>query len=83
MHSTLFIPGAAQAMSKPHIVVADWDAEAGVWVATSDDVPGLATESATLEQLLAKLKYLVPELLMDNKRTRGAQPAEFQLLARH
>lgn len=53
-------------MSKPRVVLADWDAEAGVWVATSEDVPGLATESATLEALSAKLQYLVPELLQAN-----------------
>ena len=45
------------------VVRALWDAEAGVWVATSDDVPGLATESKTFEALLKKLRTLVPELL--------------------
>ena len=40
-----------------------WDAEAGVWVATSDDVPGLVTESKTFEAMLKKLRSLVPELL--------------------
>ena len=43
-------------------VHADWDPEAGVWVATSDDVPGLATEAATLEALTEKLRTLVPRL---------------------
>ena len=28
--------------SKPLFVRAEWDEEAAVWVATSDDVPGLA-----------------------------------------
>jgi len=45
------------------VVKALWDAEAGVWVATSDDVPGLVTESKTFEALLKKLRTLVPELL--------------------
>lgn len=39
-----------------------WDNEAQVWVATSDDVPGLATESPTLFELVRKLQRLVPEL---------------------
>jgi hypothetical protein len=57
--------------SKPDMVVnAIWDAEAGVWVATSDDVPGLATESKSFEALLKKLRTLVPELLELN----GAMP---------
>ena len=42
------------------------DGESGVWVAESDDVPGLATEAATLEELLAKLAVMVPELLEEN-----------------
>ncbi len=53
-------------MLKPHVILADWDAEAGVWVATSEDIPGLATESDTLEALSDKLQYLVPELLHAN-----------------
>lgn len=28
-----------------------WDAEAAVWVATSEDVPGLVTEANTIESL--------------------------------
>ena len=47
-------------------VQALWDGEAGVWVAESDDVPGLATEAATLEELMAKLAVMVPELLEEN-----------------
>ena len=38
-----------------------WDAEAEVWVATSDDVPGLATGADTLDGLVAKLKIVIPE----------------------
>lgn len=52
-------------MQKIH-VTADWDAEAGVWVATSDDVPGLITEASNLDELVLKLKTLVPELLALN-----------------
>jgi len=47
-------------------VKADWDAEAGVWVATSDDVPGLVTEAATAEELMKKLQIMIPELLRAN-----------------
>ncbi len=45
------------------LVRATWDDEARVWVAESDDVPGLVTEASTTEQLLGKLRVLVPELL--------------------
>jgi predicted RNase H-like HicB family nuclease len=53
----------------PHtaiLVRAQWDAEAGVWVATSDDVQGLATEADTLEALQAKLSVMIPELMQAN-----------------
>lgn len=32
-------------------VRADWDPEAAVWVATSDDIPGLVTEAGNHEEL--------------------------------
>jgi predicted RNase H-like HicB family nuclease len=48
-------------------VHADWDPEAGVWVATSEDVPGLATEAKSLESLTEKLRIIVPELLEANE----------------
>ncbi len=44
-------------------VQAVWDSEAGVWVAESDQVPGLTTEAETVEQLVFKLESLIPELL--------------------
>jgi uncharacterized protein DUF1902 len=44
------------------IVRADWDNEAKVWVATSDDI-GIATEADTLEQLTPKVVAMVAELL--------------------
>jgi predicted RNase H-like HicB family nuclease len=48
-------------------VQADWDPEAGVWVTTSEDVPGLATEADTIEALTEKLRVVVPELLEANQ----------------
>ena len=48
-------------------VKAFWDSEARVWVAESDDVPGLVTEADTMEQLIDKLHILIPELLQENE----------------
>ena len=42
---------------------AAWDDEANVWYVQDSDVPGLATEAATLEALLQKLKVMIPELI--------------------
>ena len=47
-------------------VRAVWDDEAQVWVATSDDVPGLATEAESMDVLVEKLKTMIPELLDAN-----------------
>lgn len=48
------------------LVVARWDDEAEVWVATSDDVPGLVTEDASLDRLVRRIRDVIPELLDDN-----------------
>ena len=50
----------------PYHVTAEWDDEAKVWVASSDDVPGLATGAETLEGLIERLKIVIPELLVEN-----------------
>jgi len=38
-------------MDRPYYLHAFWDNEAKVWVASSDEVPGLATEADTGEEL--------------------------------
>jgi predicted RNase H-like HicB family nuclease len=47
-------------------VTAEWDDDARVWVASSEDVPGLATGADTFEDLVEKLKVVIPELLVEN-----------------
>ena len=65
----------------PFFIRAEWDDEAKVWVATSDDVPGLVTEAETIELLITKLRVLVPELLAANGQ-RIVDPVPFELLTR-
>lgn len=50
-------------MARPIVVTADWDPEAGVWVATSRDLRGLVTEAESVEVLRAKLPGMVLDLL--------------------
>ena len=52
-------------------VNAVWDDDAAVWVATSDDVPGLAIESPTMDALVERLKTAIPELLDANGHPDG------------
>lgn len=61
-------------------VRAYWDSEARVWVAESDDIPGLVTEAETSEALVEKLKVLIPELLEANGITH-AREVPFHLLS--
>lgn len=68
-------------MKQPYYVHAQWDDKAKVWVAVSDDVAGLATEAATCEELVQKLKSLIPELLAANGQL-PPQPIAFELLTR-
>jgi predicted RNase H-like HicB family nuclease len=63
------------------VVHATWDEEAHVWVATSDDVPGLATEAEDMEALVAKLKTMIPELLDANGVAHTAE-VPFEILGR-
>jgi hypothetical protein len=40
-----------------------WDNEAYVWLASSADVPGLALESSSLDALMERVKFAIPDLL--------------------
>ena len=62
-------------------VKAFWDSEANVWVAESDDIPGLITEADTMEKLINKLHSLIPELLQENNilQEQGIQEIPFFL----
>ena len=61
---------------------AQWDGEAGVWVAESDDVPGLVAEADSPKVLDQKLRTLIPELLELNGVVRD-RTASFHVLYQH
>jgi predicted RNase H-like HicB family nuclease len=67
-------------MARPIVVHADWDPEAGVWVATTDDLRGLVAEADTLEALRAKL----PGMILDLLEEYGISdlPASIEIIAR-
>ena len=69
-------------MDTPLKIAAFWDDEAQVWVAESEDVPGLVAEADAIPALLAKLKVLIPEILSENGRTPPAgSEIPFELVA--
>jgi predicted RNase H-like HicB family nuclease len=63
-------------------VLAQWDGEAGVWVAESDDVPGLVAEAESPNSLAQKLRILIPELLELNG-VRSLGKATFHVRYQH
>ena len=44
-------------------IILTWDDEASVWIAESDDIPGLILESASFDNLIEKVKNAIPDLL--------------------
>ena len=48
------------------VVCAEWDDEAGVWVATSEDIQGLALEAPTLEGLKERVLPAIQDLIEVN-----------------
>jgi hypothetical protein len=67
-------------MARSLVVTADWDPEAGVWVATTRDLRGLVTEAETIEALRAKLPGMVLDLLEEAGTTD--MPASIEIVAR-
>jgi predicted RNase H-like HicB family nuclease len=46
-----------------YTVLLTWDEEARVWIAESDDIPGLILESGSLDALIERVRFAAPELL--------------------
>ncbi len=69
-------------IDRPLFIMTEWDEEACVWVATSDDVPGLVTEESTVEALIEKLIIMVPELLELNGEQKQGKEVAFEMLSR-
>ena len=67
-------------MAKPLVVRADWDLEAAVWVATTQDLRGLVTEAESIEALRAKLPGMILDLLEESGSSD--LPASIEIVAR-
>jgi Domain of unknown function (DUF1902) len=68
-------------MARPIVVHADWDPEAAVWVATTQDLRGLVAEAASIEALREKLPGMVLDLLEESGISD--LPAPIELVAHH
>ena len=50
-------------MQRDIIIQARWDTEGGVWLATSEDIPGLVVEADTWPAMISEVQLVLPELL--------------------
>ena len=65
-------------MRRVYSVQARWDSEGSVWVAESEDLPGLVAEAESPNALATKLRILIPELLeLNGALESGSGPVEF------
>ena len=48
------------------IINVTWDSDAAVYIATSENVPGLVLESGSFDALIEKVRVAVPEILQLN-----------------
>jgi predicted RNase H-like HicB family nuclease len=63
--------------NRTYTIRATWDNEAKVWVADSEDIPGIAAEAEDREALLAKLSALIPEMIeLNDFQVDQTQPLE-------
>ena len=61
------------AMSRWITIDGRWDAEASVWIATSNDVPGLVVEADTWPTMIEEVRLVLPDLLeLSGKRIDNA-----------
>ena len=53
-------------MQREYLVRVEYDNEAGVWIATSDDIVGLVLEDESPEYLMKRVAEAAPELIRLN-----------------
>ena len=55
-----------------------WDDEASVWIAESDDIPGLILEDDSFDNLVERVKIAVPDLLETEKAIHSQTKLHFK-----
>jgi hypothetical protein len=59
-------------MTKEIHIDARWDDEVRVWIATSEDAPGLVVEAASWQTMIDEARIVLPDLLeMDSDSARN------------
>jgi hypothetical protein len=65
-------------MSRDISIQARWDGEASVWIATSDDVPGLVVEADTWPRMIEEVRLILPDLMELTGRGRENMSLTFK-----
>lgn len=60
-----------------YIINLIWDNDTNVWVATSDDIPGLILESGSFDALLERVRFAAPELIELNSPKKSPYVLSF------
>ena len=65
-------------MNRSITIRARWDGDASVWLATSEDVPGLVVEAETWPAMIEEVRLVLPELLILSKQGRDGLSVTFK-----
>jgi hypothetical protein len=65
-------------MNRSILIRARWDGEASVWLATSEDVPGLVVEAGTWPAMIEEVRLVLPELLSLSKQGQDSLSLTFK-----
>lgn len=65
---------------KAYEIRAQWDDEAGVWWCSNDEQP-LTTEAPTIEQLVARVLEIAPEIAAENGLAGPGDEIELHVVA--
>ena len=60
-----------------YIINLTWDDDASVWIATSDDIPGLVLESGSFDALLERIRFAAPEIIALNHPKQSSYVLSF------
>jgi hypothetical protein len=64
-----------------YVVKASFDAEAEVWFVDHTEIPGLATEAPSFEELCRKIEIMASELLEANGLETGPVEVAIEIIA--
>jgi hypothetical protein len=72
--------GGMAGLRKSYEIRAEWDAEAGVWWCSNNELP-LTTEAPTFEQLVARVLEIAPEIAAENGLAAPGEEIELHVIA--